>query len=68
MKNASMWVMVGVLLLVGTAIFYEMQYRQANKSESVTPVRHASSSRKAPDQPQPPAHLKPTTDGGRLIG
>ena len=53
MKNKSLWATAAILLLVGVAIFYEVQYRQVAKSEHVAPTRPAS----APQQreaPKPP--------------
>lgn len=67
MKNMSKWVMVFVLALVGTAIWYEVQYRHAPKSEAGTPVRRASSSRKAAG-PKPGQHATPTNESGQMIG
>ena len=67
MKNVSLWVLVLVLALVGSAVWYEVQYRQASKPDSYAPVKRTSAQKKAPEGP---AHhpTSPTGPSGELIG
>ena len=68
MKNMSMWVMVIAVALVGSAIWYEVQYRQGSKPEAEihSPVRHTSTPKAAPAKPgQQPSS---TNERGQLIG
>ena len=67
MKNMSMWVLVLVLALVGSAIWYEVQYRSAAKADTNSPARRTSTQKPAHQKPaQHPT--SPTGPGGVLIG
>jgi uncharacterized protein HemX len=66
MKNTSLWVLVLVLALVGSAVWYEVQYRHVNKTETSAPVRRAST--KKADKPVDKNHIKPTDENGQMIG
>ena len=66
MKNMSVWVLVLVFALVGSAIWYEIQYRHAAPGTS-SPVRRASM-KHAPPKPIDHQNIKPTNDHGQMIG
>ena len=67
MKNVSLWVMVLVLALIGSAIWYEVQYRQSAAPEQQTRIKRTSSPRSPAQKPgqQQPA---PASGSGELIG
>jgi hypothetical protein len=62
----SMWVMVLVVALVGSAIWYEVQYRHV-KGESYAPIKRTSVKRAAPVNPGAKPK-SPTNEDGQLIG
>ena len=70
MKNASLWVMVLVVALVGSAIWYEVQYRQSSRPEGSSPFRHASTPPKKPakDSPKKFHPTSPAGPTGQMIG
>jgi hypothetical protein len=69
-KTSAWWAIIAALLLVGTAAWYETQYRALSKPGSVQPTQHAAP-RKAPDgqpgQKQTPTKQRPS-ETGLLIG
>ena len=67
MKNMSLWVLLLVLGLVGSAIWHEVQYRQASAPVKAAPVKRVSHQKAAPAVP----HGTPTpstNEYGQLTG
>ena len=71
MKNVTRWVVLGVVVLVGMAIWHEIEYRRGQRPDPVQPVRHATVKHhdaKAPAPPSHPGEGQPTSEHGLLIG
>ncbi len=68
MKNATRWVVLGVVVLVGLAVWREVQYRRAQGPPG-SPARQAVTQPGAPEQAPPAAgHRQPAPESGLLIG
>ena len=67
MKNMSLWVLVLVLALVGSAIWHEVHYRQASAPEQASPVKRAAHQKAAP-APAPGTRTPATNEYGQLAG